>query len=487
MATRPSAVAFDVVETLMSLQPLGVRLEEVGQPASLLPAWFARLLLYGVGLSAAGDYLPFPQAAAEALRAVTGYRLSDQDVEHVLAGFADLPAHPDAEPAMRRLADAGVRLVCLTNGTADATSAFLARAGLERFVERVISTAEVHSWKPPARVYHHAVDVLGLPAEEVALVAVHAWDCHGAKQAGLTTGWASRAEGGYGTVFAPADVTGTDLVDVADGLLALPTGREGLPVPGDGGEAVARYPMVEPAAATGTVAAVYAQISAVLPFVPSLFKSLAVCPPYLALAWEQAAPALRDQAHQAAAAGLAESVRTAAAPPDDARVREAMAQFVAPLSRMLLVSAGLREALAGRLDGAPAGGRVPPAAGPVQPPRSVPAPAETSARQEVYGEIRVALRTPLINSIWLYLAGQGLLEAAWAALAGQVEPTRQHAAALGRRAAQAARGLTWPTVASPTALEEAGIGDVRPGMAAILDCYLTTLPRVLTLVACCAG
>lgn len=224
MASRPSAVAFDVVETLMSLEPLGARFERAGLARQALREWFTRLLLYGVGLSAAGDYVPFPDAAAEALRAVSGYRLDDQDVGFVLAGLAELPAHPDAEPAMRRLADAGARVCCLTNGSADTTSAFLARTGLEPYVERVITTSEVESWKPPARVYHHAAKVLGLPPDRVALVAVHAWDCHGAKRAGLTTGWASRLEGRYGSLFAPADVTGADLTDVASGLLALPIG-----------------------------------------------------------------------------------------------------------------------------------------------------------------------------------------------------------------------------------------------------------------------
>jgi len=37
----------------------------------------------------------------------SGYRLPEQHVEYVLAGFAELPAHPDAEPAMTTLADAG--------------------------------------------------------------------------------------------------------------------------------------------------------------------------------------------------------------------------------------------------------------------------------------------------------------------------------------------------------------------------------------------
>ena len=222
MASCLSAVAFDVVETLMPLEPLAARFERAGLPKPTLREWFTRLLLYGMGLSAAGDYVPFPDAAAEALRAVSGYRLADQDVEYVLAGFSELPAHPDAEPAMARLAGAGVRVCCLTNGSADTTAAFLARTGLETYVERVISVADVGSWKPPARVYHHAADVLGLSPDHVALVAVHAWDCHGAKRAGLTTGWASRLEVRYGSLFAPADVTGADLTEVADGLLALP-------------------------------------------------------------------------------------------------------------------------------------------------------------------------------------------------------------------------------------------------------------------------
>lgn len=222
MARRPTAVAFDVVETLMSLDPLAARFEQVGLPATAVREWFPRVLLYGVGLSAAGDYVPFPDAAAEALRAVSGYRLDEESVEYVLAGFAELPAHADVEPAMRELAEAGVRMICLTNGAADTTQAFLTRSGLDDYVEQVVPTAAVSSWKPPAHVYHHALKMVRLPAEQVALVAVHAWDCHGAKRAGLTTGWASRLEGAYGRLFTPADVTGTDLVEVARGLLALP-------------------------------------------------------------------------------------------------------------------------------------------------------------------------------------------------------------------------------------------------------------------------
>jgi 2-haloacid dehalogenase len=219
---RPNTVAFDVVETLISLEPLRSRFVDIGLPPTTLERWFALTLRDGMALTLAGGYQPFPVVARSALRVIGGGRLADSDVQHVLDGVAELPAQPDAEPAMRVLSDAGLSIVCLTNGTRETTEAFLTRTGLHRLVDEVISVTEVGKWKPPPEVYRHALDRIGLPGDEVALVAVHAFDCHGAHAAGLTTGWASRHEGHYGDVFTPPDVVGADLVEVAEGLVALP-------------------------------------------------------------------------------------------------------------------------------------------------------------------------------------------------------------------------------------------------------------------------
>jgi 2-haloacid dehalogenase len=222
MTSRPAAVAFDVIETLLSLEPLRDRLAAVGQSPLLLDTWYTRTIRDGIALSVTGDYMDFPDVAAAALRTVTGNALTDAEVAHVLAGFADLPAHPDALPAIRTLATAGVRVACLTNANAKATTSFAERAGLKPFVERVITVGEVYRWKPNAVVYRYAAERLDVPPERLALIAVHAWDCHGAKRAGLMSGWASRLEGRYPSIFAPPDVTGADLTEVADRLLALP-------------------------------------------------------------------------------------------------------------------------------------------------------------------------------------------------------------------------------------------------------------------------
>lgn len=247
------------------------------------------------------------------------------------------------------------------------------------------------------------------------------------------------------------------------------------------GDAVAGYPMVEEADATGVVAAVYARLLEDTPFVPSLFKSLALCPGYLVLAHEQAAPVRSDRTFGSLASELAASVRSAATPPADEQVREALAQFVGPLSRMLLLAAGLRLALDDVLD-------APPAGGPVLEPRPVepraPAPSTWDAPTPgLFGEIRAALDTPLINSVWRVLAGRGLLEPAWTALRPQTGATRAAADDLRLRALEAARRVPWQSAASPAALQAAGLGDAAPGMASVLDCYLATLPRVLVLVA----
>ena len=221
MSRRPAIVAFDVIGTLMSLEPLRGKLAEIGQPPDLLEAWYTRTLRDGMALSATGDFVGFTDVAEAALRALTHFTISDEQVAQVMAGFNELPAFPDALPAITRLTEAGLRVACLTNGSASITSAFVNRTGLGSGVDRVISVEEVYRWKPAGVVYRYAAEVLGVPSDQLALVAAHDWDCHGAKRAGLITGWVSRKSGSYGAPLAPPDVVGEDLTEVAAKLLAL--------------------------------------------------------------------------------------------------------------------------------------------------------------------------------------------------------------------------------------------------------------------------
>lgn len=213
-------VAFDVNETLFSLESLGPVFATVGLDPAAVPLWFARLLRDGFALTTMGDYRPFRDLAATTLRGLDPNRADDTAVTAVLGAFRELDPHPDVEPALRMLSDAGIPAVTLTNGSADLVGALLARAGLDALVQRSLSVDEVRRWKPAPEPYLWAAAQLGVEASQVALVASHPWDCAGARTAGLVSGWVNRTGAPWPTVFPPADVAGGDLPAVVGGLLA---------------------------------------------------------------------------------------------------------------------------------------------------------------------------------------------------------------------------------------------------------------------------
>jgi 2-haloacid dehalogenase len=227
MAIRPVVIAFDVIGTLFALDPLADRLQAVGLPPDSLRIFFAGMLRDAFALEASGTYKPFNEVAYASL-AVTmanyGVAPEQAKIVHVLDGFAELPPHPDVRPAFERVRSAGIRIVTLTNGAAESTKHLLARAGIQCFVERTISIDEIGHWKPYRDVYLHAARAEGVDPSRLGLVAAHAWDTHGAKQAGLVTGWVQRQDKEGLSVFAAPDVRGATLTDVVDKLLILPEG-----------------------------------------------------------------------------------------------------------------------------------------------------------------------------------------------------------------------------------------------------------------------
>lgn len=258
--------------------------------------------------------------------------------------------------------------------------------------------------------------------------------------------------------------------------MATPTTDAERPTP-------AAYPMVDEDDATGRVAGVYGAILDRFPMVPSLFKSLAVCPGYLELAWAQTDAALDLEAFTSAAGRLADEAAEEVPPPQDAAIREVVGRFVGPLARMLLVTAGLRAALDGTVTGAAATPAELTHAGEVAPDLRVPSTGEMDPG--LVGRIRRDLGTPIVNSVWRVAAAEGLLSAGWDHFGALIaeDTFASRARRVADDAVASAAAIAWPVVASPAALERAQVADAAAGAAAILDGYLATLPTVLTLVA----
>lgn len=219
-------VVFDVNETLFSLAPVAEAARSLGLDDAAFALWFPRVLRDGFAAAASGTWAGFADIARhhvlELLRS-TGQDPADDAADPVIEAFQAVTAQPDVAPAFARLREEGVGIVTLTNGTAAVTEAFLERSGLTASVDAVHDVGSWQAWKPRPEPYRGLTEVLDVAPREAAMVAVHPWDVHGARQAGLRSGWVNRDGARYPGFFTPPHVQGATLTEVADELLGLST------------------------------------------------------------------------------------------------------------------------------------------------------------------------------------------------------------------------------------------------------------------------
>jgi 2-haloacid dehalogenase len=220
---RPKVIAFDVIGTLFPLEPLRPRIEEMGLPPLGLEAWFAAALRDAFAISASGDFKPFTTILEQALDQV----VAEQDLAPerrlrtgLIAAMESLVAREDARAAFEAAAKAEIQVVALSNGAARLTRKLIGSAGLEPLVHRIISVEEVKLYKPRPEVYRHAARLCKVKPKRVALVAVHPWDIHGAKAAGLTTAYLN-SERPFPSVMGTPDTEAQSLIAATELLIAL--------------------------------------------------------------------------------------------------------------------------------------------------------------------------------------------------------------------------------------------------------------------------
>ena len=89
----------------------------------------------------------------------------------------------------------------------------------------MISTDEIHCFKPAPEVYHLAARRMSVDPEQMRLVAAHDWDVTGALRAGCAAAFVARP-GHIMNPFGPQpDVKGADLGEVAEQILAVELGQ----------------------------------------------------------------------------------------------------------------------------------------------------------------------------------------------------------------------------------------------------------------------
>lgn len=222
--SRPKAIAFDIIGTMFRQEPLRPKVMALGLPDLALEWWSAAADRDAIAMATIGDYRPFAEvqrAALDAILAERGLDPSAADRKALLdVAGTDMSLRDGAGEALARAADAGVPVIALTNGSADATRRLFEGAGLATSVAHIVSTDEVGRAKPGAEIYLRGCEIAGVRPNELALVAAHDWDIQGAAAAGLTTAYLN-ADRPFSPAMRPPDLEAGTLRACVAKLLAL--------------------------------------------------------------------------------------------------------------------------------------------------------------------------------------------------------------------------------------------------------------------------
>jgi 2-haloacid dehalogenase len=217
-------IVFDVNETLLDLSALDQEFERVFGNASVRGNWFAQVLQNSLVATITGKYDDFGKIAGTALD-MTAQRyqveLSQEDRSGILGRIRSLPAHLDVTTGLQNLKEAGFRLFTLTNSPPQVVEAQLKNSALSEYFEASFSVDSIRRFKPDAEVYRMAAKELGVPVNQVRLVAAHDWDVAGALIAGCAAAFVARPGKVLNPLMPIPDIVGNDLVEVTEKIIAM--------------------------------------------------------------------------------------------------------------------------------------------------------------------------------------------------------------------------------------------------------------------------
>jgi 2-haloacid dehalogenase len=145
-----------------------------------------------------------------------GISYTMDEVRGLVAEIEKLRTFPEVPEALARL-QTKYKLVVLSNGDPDMLET--AKRYHKVPFDRVISVAEANSFKPHVATYTKAAEICGVRPEEVLFVANHAFDCIGAKAAGMRTAFIDRRSRPFGITPHQPDILVPTMKDLADAVV----------------------------------------------------------------------------------------------------------------------------------------------------------------------------------------------------------------------------------------------------------------------------
>lgn len=190
-------IAFDVYGTLIDTAGVVAALQGlVGDRATpFSDLWRSKQLEYSFRRGLMQNYRDFSVCTSQALDfCCATFQVEFSAVERtaLLESYRHLPAFADVEPGLQRLKAAGCGMYAFSNGKPGDVRKLLQQARIDRYLEGVVSTDEIKSFKPNPAVYAHFLRQAGACGADAWLVSGNPFDVIGAISAGMRGAWIKR-------------------------------------------------------------------------------------------------------------------------------------------------------------------------------------------------------------------------------------------------------------------------------------------------------
>jgi 2-haloacid dehalogenase len=188
-----------------------------GEPNSFVTWWrrthFENSMIDALLHSGHTSYREIGERSVAFVLERAGIAYTMEEVRHLVAEIEKLQPFPEVPAALARL-QTHYKLVVLSNGDPDMLET--AKQYHRVPFDRVISVAEAGSFKPHRATYTKAAELLELRMDQVLFVANHAFDCVGAKSAGMHTAFIDRRRRPFGMTPHQPDILVRTMTELAD-------------------------------------------------------------------------------------------------------------------------------------------------------------------------------------------------------------------------------------------------------------------------------
>ena len=215
-------IVFDVNETLLDLSALDPHFTAFFGDPLIKDEWFSQVLMSAFSTSILGEYHHFGEVARSSLSMLASkydIQLSQEGFDCILGQMRELPPHSDVIPALDRIQESGFQMAALTNSPYDVAISQLTNAAIAPYLDVILSVDASRALKPMQKVYIDASRSLGIPPQDLCLIAAHPWDIAGAMHAGWQGIFIERSGKVWNPLFAPVPRTASDLAEILPFLM----------------------------------------------------------------------------------------------------------------------------------------------------------------------------------------------------------------------------------------------------------------------------